>query len=451
MNTNTIFFLISLVLLSSAFGKLKTSLKLNTFVKDTTNTTSVSAFCFLNDNGAVYNLNPAYNSTADYSQVSAINNNVTNNNMTTTNSLSLNVCHNPKTQCSNSTGMVTYTTQTGNVNQCVRLAGSDLVVSKWTILSDSIQNTTRIQIQLPPGDTCQTNNTMNYTTYLMIQCDPTAAGTTLANNAVSPSSCVNTILMKSVYACPLFNVYSFWNAIISNKYIVGVALIIFGIFFSFLGIKFIEVTEYIAGVLATWFVVCFLLFSYLQITYTSVSFWVIIVCTLLAGLLVGYFIAKVKVIPVVILGGFLGYLLGNFTYQFLLKYINSNPQVVYWITLIVCIAALAAVAWFFASHIMVLSTSFIGAYALIRGISLMAGGYPDERQVIDLIQNGETDQLKTMLNGTVYAYLISMLVVAVAGAVIQYKYFYESDEDKKARENLEKFEGSKGIPLNVSK
>ncbi len=184
---------------------------------------------------------------------------------------------------------------------------------------------------------------------------------------------------------------------ISNKWIVGVALMIFGIFSCFFGTKFTQYTEFVAGVLGTWFVLCFLIFSWLQITYSNLAFWLIIVGTLLVGLLVGYLISQfANTVAPMILGGFLGYLLGNFVYQFALKYIQSNPMVVYWIAMIVCVAAGVVVGCYFAEHILILSTAFIGAYSLIRGISFMAGNYPDERQVIDLINKGETEQIKNV-------------------------------------------------------
>lgn len=43
-----------------------------------------------------------------------------------------------------------------------------------------------------------------------------------------------------------------------------------------------------------------------------------------------------------------------------------------------------------------------------------------------------------MLNWKVYVYLISMVIIGLVGAYIQYKYFYESEEDKQKREDAEK-------------
>jgi len=131
-----------------------------------------------------------------------------------------------------------------------------------------------------------------------------------------------------------------------------------------------------------------------------------------------------------ILGGFLGYLLGIVLYQFLLKYIQSNPTVVYWCTIIACIIGLVVIAWFFYDHILILGTSFIGAYGVIRGISFMAGHFPDERQIIDLMEAGEYTQVSALMTWQVYVYLISALILGVIGTIVQYKFFYEPSEEK---------------------
>ena len=39
-------------------------------------------------------------------------------------------------------------------------------------------------------------------------------------------------------------------------------------------------------------------------------------------------------------------------------------------------------------------TSFMGAYGIIRGLSFMIGGFPSEKEVMDLIENQEWVQLK---------------------------------------------------------
>lgn len=49
-------------------------------------------------------------------------------------------------------------------------------------------------------------------------------------------------------------------------------------------------------------------------------------------------------------------------------------------------AVAAALSFFIFDHILIGSTSLIGAYALVRGISLYAGGYPNEFTLADMIK-----------------------------------------------------------------
>jgi len=179
------------------------------------------------------------------------------------------------------------------------------------------------------------------------------------------------------------------------------------------------------------------LFVNLQIQYDSLDFWLIITGAVLLGIIVGWILAKVKSIPPMIIGGFGGYLGGLFLYTLMLNYIHSNPAVVYWCTVILSAAGGVVLAYFFYKHVFILGTAFIGGYAFIRGISFWAGGYPDERQLIDLIENEEWAQVDALMTYKVYLYLISMLIVAVAGAIVQYKYFYDGEDDKE-KEDREK-------------
>lgn len=242
------------------------------------------------------------------------------------------------------------------------------------------------------------NANLKYTTSYQIQCDADATSPVITNpNEFSILNCANVIKIKSKNACENMNIYSFYNSILANNFLCGSLIIMLGIFLAFFGIKFIFVTKLVAGILGTAFILVFLIFSYINVQYSSFEFWLIIGISALVGIVVGYLLAKFDKVPIMLLGGFSGYLLSSFVYQLFLKYINTNPNVVYWLTLISCIVILAVLGYFLSNHVIVISTSWIGGYAIVRGVSLMAGGFPDERQLIDLIQNGEWTQVDAVL------------------------------------------------------
>ena len=100
MKTRTILFLAILVLIGSFVESkmkakkthskaTKAKTKIKSFLKQVTNVTTSQAFCFLNSNGTVYDLNPLYNKTQDYSIKNL------------DNIVNFNVCKNAETKCKN--------------------------------------------------------------------------------------------------------------------------------------------------------------------------------------------------------------------------------------------------------------------------------------------------------------------------------------------------------------
>ena len=86
-------------------------------------------------------------------------------------------------------------------------------------------------------------------------------------------------------------------------------------------------------------------------------------------------------------------------------------------------------AYFLFTHIIIIATSFIGGYLVAKGISLYAGGFPDEKYMIDLISNGEMEEFYELLTPALYGYLAGWLVLFVVGVIVQYK--IRSDEKEK--------------------
>lgn len=118
---STLIFLI--VFICSAHA-LKTSVnslsKLRLKAVITSNATN--AFCFVNQNGTVYDLNPLYNYTKDYR--------ITGLDYT----IDFNICKQALNQCKNRSSLMTYRS-TVNPSECISLSGNTTVVSQWTFTS----------------------------------------------------------------------------------------------------------------------------------------------------------------------------------------------------------------------------------------------------------------------------------------------------------------------------
>lgn len=110
------------ILLISLTSSLKTFLKSRSTDKLTLlQTTQVKeAFCFLNTNGTIYDLNPMRNSTNDYLITGP------------SYGVNINFCENTINSCDNKKGMMYYHDDTG---RCILLSGPANVVSNWQLNS----------------------------------------------------------------------------------------------------------------------------------------------------------------------------------------------------------------------------------------------------------------------------------------------------------------------------
>lgn len=97
---------------------------------------------------------------------------------------------------------------------------------------------------------------------------------------------------------------------------------------------------------------------------------------MILGTVVGLLLAKFSRVGVTVLAGWGGLCLGLILYSaFLYKF---ESQVVFWVTIIGFAIVSGVLSYFFIDYIVIASTSLIGAYGLVRGISLYAGRYPNE-------------------------------------------------------------------------
>ena len=122
----------------------------------------------------------------------------------------------------------------------------------------------------------------------------------------------------------------------------------------------------------------------------------------------------------VILGVVVGYLFGSLTYNLLIKVVvGVNPQVLYWSTLITFILFISIAGGFMKAYMVVLATSLVGSYAIVRGISVYAGGYPDETYVMLLLNKGEYLQFGRVFGPMIFVYVGGIFFLTSIGFCIQ--------------------------------
>jgi hypothetical protein len=336
-----------------------------------------------------------------------------------------------------------------NTNECINLAGGIKTGAEWSLINKS-NVTEGFRIHQPKGsNNCidKEGKTTEYKTILKMVCVTTqevASKKLYVNNTenfvVKDSNCVKEITILSPEACPIANFYQIWDFLTKYNYVFGVGLILLGLFELFLGARLLYVTIFLICGAAGVALIFILVFVFIVPNGVSVAvLWVVFGCSLLLGLVGAYFIARYnKFVIGIVIGAFSGYVLGYLLYNIAFKYIPGNQTLILWLTVGVCMIILAVLSYFLFDHLIIITTSFIGAYAVIRGISFFAGEFPNEAYVIDLYKNEEYDQLKELLSWYVYLYIGCWAIAFGVGVFTQYKLKKDKDEKKKEDDELKK-------------
>lgn len=268
------------------------------------------------------------------------------------------------------------------------------------------------------GQYCDINNTKKYQVELFIECDKEGkkGEIYLKSDSVYPDfnklkdNCTHTFYLKSLHGCPLNNYYAVSAFVQKNKAVFTMIALIIGVFLCFFGNYMIKITISITAFLVTIAIVFNLIFNVINVNGSNISFalmWVILACTIILGILVGLSFFKYIKVFYGALGGFAGFVLGISTYTFALRYIKENPNVVFWLTVVVFVILGILAGIYLVEHLVIFCTSIIGAYISVRALSVLIGGYPSESEVIDLIQKKEYSTLHKV------RYIIILLCIII--------------------------------------
>lgn len=189
-----------------------------------------------------------------------------------------------------------------------------------------------------------------------------------------------------------------------------------GIFLCFFGNSFINI---VFGATIT-FVVCLFtqLFVYLCMGETeSVNKvgvqWTIFILSILVGATVGCLCVKFRSFSLAVLsgvgGGFLGSLINT-------SFMISNEGL-YWGIMSVCIALTMMFTYYTQETIIILLTSFIGSYAMCKGVSYLFGGFWNDKDLYEHIVDGSITW--STFPKIFYLFAVVVFVIAAIGCKVQ--------------------------------
>jgi hypothetical protein len=126
-----------------------------------------------------------------------------------------------------------------------------------------------------------------------------------------------------------------------------------------------------------------------------------------------------------ILGGWLGATTGMMIYNAVLSSLIGNTtsaQTIFIIYMAIFVVAGGLLTMWLYNHAMAIGSSIVGAYALIRGLGVFIGDFPNEYLVYLELSKGS----QASMPDEFFVYLGCYIVVAVAGLVYQEKDFVKA-------------------------
>lgn len=186
-------------------------------------------------------------------------------------------------------------------------------------------------------------------------------------------------------------------------------------------------TVFLATALIT-FIGCLYLYYKILISPDQASWlgWAVLGGSLVAAVALGLLMTKFARIGAVFLAAWGGFMLGMLVNETVL--IDILPQSYYfWICCAAGASACAFTVFVWYNHAVIWSSSLVGSYLIVRGVSLYLGGFPDEFLLMKEIRSGFTVSEPTSF----YFYVGGIIVGTILSALWQYRTLSRMDEYKK--------------------
>ena len=163
----------------------------------------------------------------------------------------------------------------------------------------------------------------------------------------------------------------------------------------------------------------------------DIIFWVTLVVSVILGGLVSYLILQnIEAYTGILLGVSGGYLLGTLIYSLFLIKITWHPNVVNILTILVSMVIVFFISYFALNYILIIVTSLIGGYCIMRTATFWFNHYPSESELYDLLNKGEKEAYKELLDWYFFGYIAFWIILSVVGILVQCKIYNKIKKDK---------------------
>ena len=194
--------------------------------------------------------------------------------------------------------------------------------------------------------------------------------------------CQYTVIFTSRDVCPRFSTNALWIFLNKWKDVWGVVYMVAGLFLCLVGRKLFQIAIFLITSLATCILIMMAFYTlFFKDDDEDYIGWIVLVCAGVIGIIVGILMTKFQRLGAALLAGWGGFTLGLLVNETVLYKTES----LWWFWGVGLAFALVAALLTFViyNHVIILTTSFMGAYLFWRGVSMYAGGFPNEFNFID--------------------------------------------------------------------
>lgn len=277
--------------------------------------------------------------------------------------INFNICDYTIRNCPD--GYADYANEVNQNNTCVHLSSasiSDIGVS----LIDPDEPDLGLVLTFKGGNQC--NATSDYQLVLQLNCDEYASTTTYNLDPASIATpCTPRVIMNSPVACPVLSLGTLWTFFNDYYYIFGVSMILIGILLMVFGGRFFKVTLFLVGQVS---VAAFILIIMFALVYPTDSpmwvVWLTLVVSFGIGAGIGYATQRWARFGVLLLGLWIGGLLGAIMYCMFLHVFNNGGNTGLWVILGIFGAVCAVLSMIYFDHAVIYGSAMGGAYTFVR-------------------------------------------------------------------------------------
>jgi hypothetical protein len=181
------------------------------------------------------------------------------------------------------------------------------------------------------------------------------------------------VIFTTKEACPVLSLGTLWTFFNKFYYIFGILMILMGIFLMIFGGRYYKATMFIAGQIT---VVAILMILMFVSVYPSNSpmwvVWLTLVVSVILGGGIGYATQRWARIGVLLIGAWIGGLLGGVLYSLVFYlFAEDNPLLVLWLTILFTAIVVSILSMVYFDYAVIFGAGIAGAYMFVRVIFLV--------------------------------------------------------------------------------